>query len=159
LILARGAAATLLVLALAGCASGRRILTAPATTATSASATTTSTASTATTSTSEAVSTTTTEAGGPYATFTTPDAAVMTFVNAWLNRDSTTASHVATPVAVFSLFANPAPAGAPDFRGCNAGLGGMSTCIYRVGATSGLQIQLQDVPPTHWRVVEARFLS
>ena len=149
-------APALAAIALVSCGSGHSHSPLAGTTTSTAPAT--SSATGATTSTTE-LATTTTQAGGPYATFTTPNAAVMAFVKGWLTRDSAAASHAATPAAIFSLFSNPVPASTPDFRGCNAGLGGMSTCIYRVGASSGLQIRLQDVPPTHWRVVEAQFLS
>jgi hypothetical protein len=102
--------------------------------------------------------TTTTAPGGPYATFTTPDTAANALVDAWRRGDRARAQQVATPAAIASLFAVPAPSGAPQNRGCNAGLGGVSSCFYRVG-DSALSIQLNDVPPTHWRVVDATFES
>ena len=160
--LARPLAAALLVVTLAGCASARRIVIGPTTTTTTTTTSTTGapgTSTTTSTTTATVPGTTTTETGGPYFPFTTPDAAVMAFVNTWRHGDRAGAAHVATPDAIASLFAVPPPTSAFDFRGCNSGLGGMSSCIYRVGASSALSIQLRDVPPTHWQVVQASFLS
>jgi hypothetical protein len=150
----RSLAAVAVVLALSSCGSGKRAPS-PATSVvtTSVPSTTTSLAPSTTT-----TSTTTPPAGGPYATFATPDAAATFLVAAWKKGDRGLAAQAATPAAVNALFAQPYPPGGPEHRGCNAGLGGLASCFYRVGQ-SGLSMQLSDVDGTHWRVVDVQFLT
>ncbi len=147
-------AALVIVAALAGCSSGSHSHPAAAPSSTSTTEAPTTTSTTASTTTTTVPTTTTTEAGGPYATFTTAEAAANALVDAWRRGDRGRARQIATPTAIASLFAVPAPGASPQFRGCNTGLGGMSSCDYRLGNPT-LLIQLQDVPPTHWQVVQA----
>jgi hypothetical protein len=104
------------------------------------------------------VTTTTAEPGGPHATFTTPDAAAAVLVDAWHRGDRARAARAAIPNVIASLFAVIPPAAAPEDRGCNAGLGGMSSCFYRIGNIA-LSLQLRDEPLYHWQVVQASFMS
>ena len=150
------ACAGLVGLALAGCSSGKGV-SSPTGAGPSSSAAAAATTSAPTTTTTVAV-TTTQPAGGPYATFTTPDAAAAQLVAAWRKGDRGLAAQAAVPSAVDALFAQPAPATAPEDRGCNGGLGGVASCFFRVGQ-NGLQIQLADSGPTHWRVQQVAFIS
>jgi hypothetical protein len=160
LTFARPVAASLLVFALAGCAASGKGASPPASVTTTRPTTTTALPATSASSPTTTVpaTTVTSEPGGPYATFTTPDAAAAALIDAWRRGDRARAQQVATPAAITSLFAVPPPAAAPEFRGCNAGLGGVSSCFYRTG-NNALSLQLNDVPPTHWRVVDATFES
>jgi hypothetical protein len=150
----RSLAAVAVVLALSSCGSGKRAST-PTTAVVTTSVPSTTTISTPSTTTT---STTAAPAGGPYATFATPDAAATFLVGAWKKGDRGLAAQAATPAAVNALFAQPYPPGGPEHRGCNAGLGGLASCFYRVGQ-SGLSMQLSDVDGTHWRVVDVQFLA
>jgi hypothetical protein len=52
----------------------------------------------------------------------------------------------------------PAPSVAPESRGCNAGIGGVADCFYRVGQ-SAVQMQVVNAGPTQWRVAHVTVLT
>jgi hypothetical protein len=153
----RSLAAVAVVVALSSCGSSHKGPS-PGPAAITAAVPSTTTTRAAPTTTTTTTSTTAPPAGGPYATFATPDAAATFLIGAWKKGDRGLAAQAATPAAVNALFAQPYPPGGPEHRGCNAGLGGLASCFYRVGQ-SGLSMQLSDVDGTHWRVVDVQFLT
>jgi hypothetical protein len=116
---------------LAGCGGG----TNQAGPAPAAATTTTSTIPAATT--TPTVPRPTTTVWVPTAPQTTPDAAAAALVNAWATGNRATASTVAAPAAVATLFALPYPAGNLQPRGCTEGVN-PGTCTYRNTATEGI---------------------
>jgi hypothetical protein len=149
--------ALVLALVLVGCTSGKAASPpAPSTTASTAAGPSDTTSTSAAT--TVPATTTTAQPGGPYSAFPTPDAAATSLVAAWDRGDRARAARAAIPRVISALFAVVPPAAAPQNRGCNAGLGGMATCFYRVGNLA-LQLQLRDVPPLGWQVVQASFVS
>ena len=147
-----------MVLAVSGCSSGKGVSTPATAVNTTSLRAATSTVATAAPTNPPTTAATTTTAGGPYATFITPDSAAAHLIDGWRRGDRAFAGQAATSAAVSALFAQPYPRGGPENRGCNAGIGGVASCFYRVGQT-GLSVQLADVDATQWRVVDVQFLT
>jgi hypothetical protein len=108
--------------------------TAPAT----ATAATTTAAATATTGPQRAVPrsapTTRAAAWRPPSPAPTPSQAAYELVSAWADGSRKAALADASPGAVSALFANPYPAGGPQFRGCSTPPGhAPSSCVFRSG--------------------------
>ncbi len=123
-----GAGLAAALVALAGCGGGTHQAAPPPTGATTTTAATTTTTT---------VPRPTTTVWVPTAPQATPDAAAAVLVNAWATANRATASTVAAPAAVATLFALPYPAGNLQPRGCTEGVN-PGTCTYRNTATEGI---------------------